>query len=337
VVFVFFFVFFAVNKTLKLTCLLVLSLVLLIACSLFVLAATGAKRSMTAEDVVGLKRASDVQISPDGHRVAFVLTSWDRENDRFNSDIWIAFDSRDPAIPLTVHPKRDDQPRWSPDARHLAFLSERANDPAAPGAQIFLLNIQGGEPIQLTFHKATIQNFDWSPDGRYLAFIAEEPRLFAKTKPPLVVDEDQRYAQLWLVDVKTQEIRQLSKGNRHVVACDWSADGSQIVLTARESPKLIDTNTTEVFVISADLKGSPRALAGAQQITHGNGAETEPQFSPDGRWLSYLAREAGAPDAGPTRIHIVPVSGGDPRIWERSLTVTSAVTAGSSTASGSCF
>ncbi|MBO0720474.1 MAG: PD40 domain-containing protein, partial [Blastocatellia bacterium] len=109
---------------------------------------------MTFEDAVGLKRASDVQISPDGRRVAFVLTSWDRENDRFNSDIWLAFDSREPAIPLTSHPRRDDQPRWSPDGRCLAFLSERAaNDPASPGAQIFLLNLQGGEPIQLTFHK----------------------------------------------------------------------------------------------------------------------------------------------------------------------------------------
>jgi dipeptidyl aminopeptidase/acylaminoacyl peptidase len=269
---------------------------------------------MAFEDVVGLKRASDVQISPDGRRVAFVQTLWDRENDRFNSDIWLAFDSREQTIPLTSHPKRDDQPRWSPDGHSLAFLSERANDPASPGAQIFILNLQGGDPRQLTSHKSTILNFDWSPDGRSIAFIAEAPRLQTKTKPPLVVDENQRSAQLWLVDVKTQEIKQLTKGDRHVVACDWSADGSQIVLTARASPKLIDTDTTEVFVIPSGSKAAPYDVDGARQITKGNGAESEPHFSPDGRWISYLAHADGDPNVGPMRIHVVPAAGGETRI-----------------------
>ncbi|MBO0798172.1 MAG: S9 family peptidase [Blastocatellia bacterium] len=290
-------------------------LVSLIACSLFALASSGHKHAMTFEDVVGLRRASEVQISPDGRRVAFVLTAWDRENDRFNSDIWLAFDSREPAIPLTSNPRRDDQPRWSPDGRRLAFLSERAaNDPASPGAQIFLLNLQGGEPVQLTFHKSSIQNFAWSPDGRTIAFIAEEPRLPKKTKPPLVVDEDQRYAQLWLVDVKTQEIRQLSKGKRHVVAFDWSADGSRIVLTARASPQLIDAGSTEVYVIPTDLKDSPYDVAASRRITNNERAESEPHFSPDGRWISYLARDGSGADVGPMRIHLVPAAGGEPRI-----------------------
>jgi dipeptidyl aminopeptidase/acylaminoacyl peptidase len=288
--------------------------VLLIACSLFVFATSAPKRPMDFEDIVGLNRASDVQISPDGRRVAFVLTKWDRENDRFNPDIWLAYDSRETAIPLTSHARRDNHPRWSPDGRRLAFLSERANEPDSIGAQIFLLNILGGEPIQLTSHKTAIQNFDWSSDGSSIAFIAEEPRQKSRIKPPLVVDEDHRYAHLWIVDVKTQEIRQLSKGKRHIVAFDWSADGSQIAFTARSSPKLVDAHTTEVFVMPSDLKGSPYDTAGARQITGGNGAESEPKFSPDGRWLSYLARADGDPSVGPMRIYIVPATGGEPRI-----------------------
>src|SRR5499433_1564314 len=86
-----------------------------------------AKRAMTPEDVVSLNRASDAQMSPDARRVAFVASSWDRENDRFNSDIWLVDEVRQ-AIRLTSSPKRDDSPRWSPDARRLAFLSERGAD-----------------------------------------------------------------------------------------------------------------------------------------------------------------------------------------------------------------
>ncbi|MCI0336943.1 MAG: S9 family peptidase [Acidobacteria bacterium] len=275
---------------------------------------------MTVEDVVGLNRASDAQISPDGRRVSFVVTSWDRESDRFNSDIWLAYDTREPAIRLTSHPGRDDHPRWSTDGRRIAFLSERANDVRDPlsssssGGQIFLLNTQGGEPTKLTSFKSAIRSFEWSPDGQSIAIIAEEPREKLKTKPPLVVDEDHLSAQLWIVDVKTNEVKQLTRGSRHIVSFNWSQDSSQIVFTARATPKLLDNHTTEVFVVPTDLKAAPYDTAGARQITEGNGAESEPRFSPDGRWIAFLAHSDEDPNVGPLRIHVVSRSGGEPRV-----------------------
>src|SRR5262245_66371857 len=115
---------------------------------LVVAAHAQAKRPMTPEDVVSLNRASDAQMSPDARRVAFVVSSWDRENDRFNSDIWLVDELRQ-AIRLTSHTKRDDSPRWSPDARRLAFLSERGAD-AEAGADSFLLNRVVGGRVHLS-------------------------------------------------------------------------------------------------------------------------------------------------------------------------------------------
>ncbi|HEY6400556.1 MAG TPA: S9 family peptidase [Blastocatellia bacterium] len=275
---------------------------------LFVVAVSAqTKRPMTPEDVVSLNRASDAQMSPDARRVAFVVNSWDREADRYNSDVWMVDEMRQ-AIRLTSHPRRDDMPRWSPDARRLAFLSERDAD---AGAQIFLLNPQGGEPVQLTSHKAPIQSFEWSPDGRLIAFIAEEARERPKTKPPVVADEDHRFARLWIVDVASREIKQLITGPRHVTAFDWSFDGSRIVFTARATPKLMDNGDTEVFVTPASLQNAPYKAAQWKQITQGGGAESQPRFSPDGRWISYLAREDGGANVGPERIHIVAATGGE--------------------------
>src|SRR5262245_1429288 len=270
-----------------------------------------AKSPMTPDDVVSLNRASDAQMSPDARRVAFVVSSWDRENDRFNSDIWMVDELRQ-AIRLTSNPKRDDSPRWSPDARRLAFLSERGAD-AGAGAQIFLLNPAGGEPVQLTSHKAPIQSFEWSPDGRLIAFIAEEAPEKPKTKPPIVVDEDHRFAQLWIVDVAYREIKPLTNGPRHVTAFNWSFDGSRIVLTARATPKLMDNDTTEVFVTPASLQNAPYGATQWKQITKGGGAESQPRFSPDGRWISYLARADGDANVGPERIYVVAAPGGEPR------------------------
>ncbi|HKQ79674.1 MAG TPA: S9 family peptidase [Blastocatellia bacterium] len=267
---------------------------------------------MTPEDVISLNRASDVQLSPDGRRVSFVVDSWDRENDRFNSDVWIVDEVRQ-AIRLTWHPKRDDSPRWSPDARRIAFLSERGVD-ADAGAQIFLLNPAGGEPVQLTSHKAPIQSFEWSPDGRSIVFIAEEAREKPRTKPPIVSDENHRFAQLWIVDAASREIKQLTKGSRHIMAFNWSSDGDWIVFTARATPKLTDNDGAEVFITSAGLQNAPHDTAQSKQVTKGGGAENQPRFSPDGRWISYLAHADGDANVGPERIHIVSVTSGESHV-----------------------
>jgi dipeptidyl aminopeptidase/acylaminoacyl peptidase len=287
-------------------------LVFIVTILLVVAAFAQKKRPMTPEDVLSLNRASDAQMSPDARRVAFVVSAWDREADRFNSDIWLVDELRQ-AVRLTSHPKRDDTPRWSSDGRRLAFLSDRGAD-AEAGAQIFLLNPLGGEPVQLTSHKTPIQYFEWSPDSRLIAFIAEEPREKPKTKPPVVVDEDSHFAQLWVVDVASREIKQLTRGSRHVTAFDWSFDGSRIVFTARATPKLIDNDTTEVFVTPASLQNAPYSAAQWKQITQGGGAESQPRFSPDGRWISYLARAGADVTVGPERINIVAATGGEPRV-----------------------
>jgi len=273
------------------------------------------KRPMTPEDVVGLNRASDAQIALDGRRIAFVVTSWDRESDRFNSDIWMVNDSRE-TVRLTSNPKRDDHPRWSPDLRRIAFLSERG---AEGGAQIYMLNLHGGEPMQLSFHKAPVTDFEWSPDGRYIAFIADEAREKPKTKPPIVADEDNARAQIWLIEVATGQIKQLTKGCLHVSELSWAWNSQQIVFTARSSSKLIDNPTTEVFTIPVNWRAETIDSATAKPLTKGNGAESDPQFSPDGRWVSYLAHADGDQNTGPDRIHIVPANGGDARVLANSF------------------
>ncbi|MCI0525799.1 MAG: S9 family peptidase [Acidobacteria bacterium] len=279
---------------------------------LVVVVSAQTKRPMTPEDVVSLNRASDPQMSPDARRVAFVVSSWDHDADRFNSDIWLVDEMRQ-VVRLTSNPKRDDSPRWSPEARRIAFLSERAAD-ADAGAQIFMINPMGGEPVQLTSHKAPIQSFEWSPDGRSIAFIAEEAREKPRTKPPVVVDEDHRFAQLWVVDAASREIKQLTRGARHITAFNWSPDGSRIVFTARATPKMMDNHTTEVFVTPASLQNAPHDTAQSKQVAKGGGAENQPRFSPDGRWISYLAHADGDPNVGPERIHVVAVAGGEPRV-----------------------
>src|SRR4029078_9269669 len=105
-----------------------------------------------------LSRANTFQRAMDGRRVAFVVSSGDREADRFNTDIWTALaDIGGAAQRLTFNARRDDHPRWASNGQQLAFLSERGDSTLA---QIYLINPQGGEAQPLTKHKTAIQTFE---------------------------------------------------------------------------------------------------------------------------------------------------------------------------------
>ncbi len=73
------------------------------------------RRPMTPQDITQIVWVSDPQISPDGARVAFVATTLSEERDEYLSQIWLADASGGAPRRFTAGPKRDTDPRWSPD------------------------------------------------------------------------------------------------------------------------------------------------------------------------------------------------------------------------------
>ena len=94
---------------------------------------------MQPADIGRLVTVADPKVSPDGRRVAFVVTRVDLEGNRYRSAVWLAaVDGSVPPYPLTAG-DRDGQPVWSPDGRRLAFT--RGHDDG--GGSLHVLPVEG--------------------------------------------------------------------------------------------------------------------------------------------------------------------------------------------------
>jgi len=266
--------------------------------------ATGVARGqLTPEQALDRRQLSDVRYSPDGKRVAFSVAEPPRGATP-NANIWV-FDARTrEAKRFTASTKTDRSPRWSPDGKALAFLSNRSEE-----TQIYLLSLDGGEARPLTKGKNSVAEFAWSPDGKQIAFLAAEPKTEEEERKEKdkddahVVDTADKLKRLWIVDVGSGDVRQVTKGSWEISAFDWSPDGKALYAIATDRPHS-DQWLNRIVAISV-------ADGGVREILAPRGPFGELKVSRDGTFLSFVGARVDGPE--PHDLYVVPVAGGAPR------------------------
>ena len=303
-------------------------------------------RTMTTLDLVSLHRVSDPQVSPNGRRVAFVVSELDLADDRRRTDLWVVDVQGGQPRRLTTHPTGDFNPRWSPDGTQLYFLSTRSGS-----SQVWRLPAGGGDATQVTDLPLDAANLTLSPDGTHLAISLEvfvecetltctAERLDAREREASTgrlydsvfvrhwdTWEDGRRSHVFVMPTAGGTPRDVMAG----VDGDspsvpfggaeefaFTPDGREIVLTARI------VGNGEPWSTNFDLWVAP--IDGSRplrNLTEDNDAwDTAPVFSPDGGTLAYLAMERPGFEADRFRIMLTRWSDGRARPlaadWDRS-------------------
>src|SRR5436190_18252396 len=123
-------------------------LVVLLAVTNFIAAQQPVKRPLKLDDLPRLREVRDPQVSPDGQWVAYVVSAIDAKEDKSSAHIWMVSYDGKVSRQMTAGQESESSPRWSPDGKYLSFTSSRKG--AAKGNQVWLLDRNGGEAMQLT-------------------------------------------------------------------------------------------------------------------------------------------------------------------------------------------
>ncbi len=150
------------------------NVIVMVVCLLLSNALMAQKRNITEKDIFSFTWIGDTQLSPDGSRAVYVQTTVNVKREGYDTALYL-LDTTHPMMParrLTNGP-HDAQPRWSPDGTQIAFTRAVEKDGKPQPAQLYVISMSGGEPMQVSAIEKGVGSPQWSPNGTCIAVLSE--------------------------------------------------------------------------------------------------------------------------------------------------------------------
>jgi dipeptidyl aminopeptidase/acylaminoacyl peptidase len=280
------------------------------------------KKLLGAADTLRIARVISPKISPDGTRVAYLVSAVTTGKDgdatekggalgKYVSQLWVvpAAGPASAARQFTRGEKSVSNAKWSPDGTILAFTKEGGEEKDAK-PQVWFFYADGGDAWQVTKHKSGVGGYEFSPDGKTLLLVATVPESAGQEKrkkdkdDAVVVDHDFKMEQLWIWDIATGEEKQITKGELTVSDPRWSPDGTHITFTSNPTPLQDDSSLQTAWVLEV-ATGKQRKLVQAADPSY------MCRWSADGKWIAYLSTAGDG--IYQENLLVVSSDGGEPR------------------------
>ena len=297
---------------------------------LLVPAASPAQTAITLDEYLNTTEITQARLSPDGSAAVIATESPDWKANAFSDDLWL-WSAKGGLRPLT-HSGSEENPKWSPDGKWIAFISDRAlpgesadsgapTDDASKANRLWLIPAAGGEALPLYREKLSVHAFAWSPDGKVLYYSVEIPLTHSQQDAHKAEWKDViRWREQWRGDVLLKQ--EIAPALARDLAVEPPAHGSEAKKNGTETGSPADATVVTKSALSiseiapapggntlAFVTGPPhRRLENiadyeiflapetggeGRQITHNEAIESGLRWSPDGRWLHFEVVAAG--------------------------------------------
>lgn len=264
------------------------------------------------EQIIKHKAVSSVRVSPDGKKVVYAVKELIMTEGRneFINHLFLSNINSINSIQLTKGEKNNTNPKWSPNGKQIAFVSNRDGK-----NNLYLLPVSGGEAERLTDLKNGISDFKWNNKGNSIAFTmsdaaSEEDGKNKKSGNDwYFMNEEFKQGRLYLLQPNKKdengmsEFTVLSRENRHVSSFNWSPDDQWIAYSHAVSPGVDDNVFSDIAMINV-------ASGEVKVIANSSVGENQPWFSPNGNFIAYYNLDEKGIWGGTTSIKILSLKDG---------------------------